>query len=115
MSLRSVLAEPSFVKEASPRKPTGENLFKRCVKAWGVESQVMMLAEESGELTVATLHLLRNLKQNDALQHFAEEVADVEFMLAQLKYILPDLESMVAVWRSRKEVRLRKILTIRGN
>ena len=90
-----------------------KDVFERSVKAWGVKSQILMLAEECGELSVATLHLLRNLKQENVLQHFAEEIADVEFMIAEMKHVLPDLESMVAVWRMRKETRLRKILEIR--
>jgi len=71
-----------------------------------------MLVEELNELAVASLHLLRTLKnREESLKHFAEEIADVEFMLEEMKYYFGNVET-VRFYRNRKEERLAKIIAI---
>lgn len=91
------------------RDLTLKELFDRCREQWGLNAQILMLAEECSELSVATLHLFRNAKQEDALDHFAEEIADVELMLAEMKYYFKNV-SLIAKWRKFKEKRLEKKL-----
>jgi len=70
-----------------------------------------MLAEESSELSVAAHHLNRNLKDRTlAMENLAEEIADVEFMIAELKDCFPDLPLRVDFHRYVKRVSLRDIL-----
>ncbi len=61
------------------------DLYKRAVALWGVQAQVLMLAEECAECGVAALHLLRG---RAAPQRLAEEMADVSIMVDQILYAL---------------------------
>ena len=83
-----------------------KELFDKCREKWGLRAQILMLAEECSELSVATLHLLRNKKQENALEHFAEEIADVELMLDEMKYYFHNVP-LIAKYRKLKEKRLR--------
>jgi len=69
-----------------------------------------MLVEESNELSVAALHLLRNLKKKQlSLEHFAEEIADVQLLIDEMLYYFK-LAPLVAKYREMKEKRLEKRL-----
>ena len=82
-------------------------LFKESIKLWGINSQILMLAEESSELSVACLHLLRESKeQNESFHNFAEEIADVEFLIAEMKDYFSNLEKQVNKIRIEKSNRL---------
>jgi hypothetical protein len=70
-----------------------------------------MLAEESSELSVATLHLLRAIKdRSESWEKFAEEIADVELMIDEMKFYFPVLLAKVNLYRQVKEKRLEKLL-----
>ena len=77
--------------------------------------QLLMLVEELNELAVATLHLMRKIKnetiadQAKTYDKFIEEIADVEFMLAEMKYYYGD-DHLIAWHRKQKETRLRGLL-----
>lgn len=86
-----------------------ENLFDKCLAKWGLNSQILMLAEEAGELSVATLHLLRDKKRKEALNNFAEEIADVELMLQEIKYYL-NISDLIKKYRKQKIERLEALL-----
>ena len=58
-------------------------LYEKAIKYWGIDFQIRMLAEESAELAVASLHLTRQSKP-DSLLSFIEEIADVEIMIEQM-------------------------------
>ena len=75
------------------------DLFDRCLKAWGLNAQLLMLAEESSELSTATLHLLRTKKAN--IENFAEEIADVELMLSEIKYFHRHTDLNYMIYNSR--------------
>jgi len=93
---------------------TLKEMFDKSRVAWGLESQILMLVEELNELSVASLHLLRNLKDKEqSFKNFAEEIADVEFMLDEMKYYFSNV-SLIAYYRKKKEERLEKILDIVG-
>lgn len=88
-------------------------LFQESIKKWGVPSQVLMLAEECNELSVASFHMLRASKtktQKDyekAIENFAEEICDVEFMIEEMIFYF-HLAPKVAKYRCIKESRLAK-------
>jgi hypothetical protein len=89
-----------------------KELFTISMKLWGLDSQMLMLAEEAGELSVATLHLGRKLKDKaEAWEKFAEEIADVEFMIEEIKDYFPVLQGKVNLYRQRKEERLQNLLS----
>lgn len=89
-----------------------KDIFDKCRELWGLDSQVLMLAEELNELGVASLHLLRNAKpRKESLEKFAEEIADVEFMLDEMKYYFSNVE-LIAFYRKKKQERLEKIIAV---
>ena len=93
---------------------SNEIIFKKAKRLWGLSSQVLMLVEELNELAVASLHLLRNSKDKTvSLENFAEEIADVELMIAAMKYYFRNT-TKIAEYRMKKEARLRKRLWCEG-
>lgn len=88
-------------------------MFEKSKTLWGLNSQLLLLAEEAAELTVATLHLQRATKDKaESWENFAEEIADVEFMIAEMKYYFPVLNAKVNLYRRMKAERLEKLLSI---
>lgn len=87
-----------------------KELFDKCKAKWGLDSQILMLAEECSELSVASLHFLRNLKQEGARDHLAEEIADVELMIDEIKHYL-QLNTLVQMHMGSKLSRLEKRLS----
>lgn len=83
--------------------------FVKSIEKWGLASQIAMLAEESSELTVACLHYLRTRKQSEAEQNLVEEIADVELMIDEIKFVLL-LEDKVQAVREKKLKRLEEYL-----
>lgn len=85
---------------------------QRAVDAWGKQSQLVICMEETAELTK---ELSKNLRGQDNDLGIAEEIADVEIMLEQLKLIFdirPDVENM----KNEKLIRLdRRIKESQGS
>jgi NTP pyrophosphatase (non-canonical NTP hydrolase) len=71
---------------------------------WGGEDQIFMLIEEMSELAQAISKRKRGLEHN-----IAEEIADVEIMLSQVKMYL-DLGEEIYKWKNFKYERMRKVL-----
>lgn len=89
-----------------------KEIFKQCFAKWGIDSQLIMLMEESAELTQATTKLFRvagNPNFNEKLSHFAEEIADIELMIDEFVDFW-SLQELVQAWRSKKLERLKEIL-----
>lgn len=87
-----------------------KKIFDKSRELWGLNSQILMLVEELNELAVASLHLLRANKPQDIVLHrFAEEIADVEFMLDEMKYYFKNVE-LIALNRIAKQRRLERLL-----
>ena len=85
------------------------NLYKRCVSKWGVSAQITQAAEECIELALACHHYLRDSRLKNK-EEITEEIADVELMIGQLKYMLSIDERDVECWKSAKEERLHSML-----
>lgn len=68
-----------------------EEIFATCIKRYGVDSQAMLLLEEMAELQKAVLKLKRQdyrwITGSKQWENLAEEVADVELMLEEIKYM----------------------------
>lgn len=83
-----------------------KQVFNRTVAFFGDESQKIMAIEEMSELIK---ELTKELRQRGDIEHIAEEIADVEIMLSQLK-IIYDVHERVASMREYKLNRISKIM-----
>ena len=61
--------------------------LKQIADHYGLYSQLSILQEECAELIQAASKYKRN-RLIDDYQHIVEEIADVEIMIAQVKYLL---------------------------
>ena len=77
-------------------------ICQRAVDTWGKGSQLIICMEEMAELTK---ELSKNLRGQDNDLDIAEEVADVEIMLEQLKLIF-DIHTDVECVKNDKLIRL---------
>ncbi len=88
----------------------GSNICRKAVKVFGKDVQEMMFIEECGELFQALSKKRRGFESN-----IAEEIADVEIMLEQLKHI-HKCHGEVEHWKDKKLMRLcGRIEERRGN
>ncbi|MBO6289058.1 MAG: hypothetical protein IJ738_02655 [Alphaproteobacteria bacterium] len=78
---------------------TENELYKRALKDWGKEPQMMQVIEEMAELTKEILKNINRKKNNIA--ELIEETADVEIMLGQLKCCY-NIEKNVAEYKAGK-------------
>jgi NTP pyrophosphatase (non-canonical NTP hydrolase) len=78
------------------------DLYQLALDKWGVDVQLTVVMEELSELIKEVCKLKRN---NGHLDHLAEEIADVEIMCEQLRYIY-NLDSSVDYWKKSKLLRL---------
>lgn len=81
-----------------------KKLYQRAHKLWG-KDQFIYLMEECAELQQAASKFYRD-KGN--LEDLAEEIADVEIMIAQMKVIFED-ENLNRLIDEQKSVKLRRL------
>jgi len=84
-----------------------EAIYKKALIKWGIDTQILMAAEELGELQHECFKILRG--KGDKTDSLAEEIADVEIMLAQLKIIF-DFKRKVARFKHQKLLNLQELL-----
>lgn len=87
------------------KKSDKTKLYNSAVKLWGVNAQVDMAIEEASELIKAICKLKRSGASIETVSAVAEEIADVEIMIEQLKimlYCYDDVEN----WEKYKLERL---------
>lgn len=83
-------------------------VLARALKKYGKATQLRKCVEELSELITAICHLADpHRPRPDAVHKLAEEMADVDIMLTQVRHIHPGLDEAVATWRGIKIVRLR--------
>ena len=87
--------------------PVQCDTYAEAVRAYGKQSQLVMAMEEMSELTK---ELSKNLRGADNFKALAEEIADVEIMLEQLKVIFRN-RALVDRIRAGKLVRLSDRIT----
>lgn len=63
--------------------PKTKGIFEAAFAKWGFESQVLVLSEEASELSAACS---RFLNHKTDISKVAEEAADVEIMIEQLRH-----------------------------
>lgn len=78
----------------------------RAIEAWGEDSQMKMLLEEMSELQK---EICKSWRGADNVDHIAEEIADVEIMLEQLKLMTGSVDK-VKTFREQKLRRLEQRL-----
>ncbi len=79
------------------------NILKKAIAKWGNHAQLLMVLEEMSELQK---EILKNInRQKDNVDAIIDEVADVEIMLEQLKYIYQIDEAV----KQRIPVKLEKV------
>ena len=70
-----------------------KELCQKAIDAWGTDAQLLMVLEEMSELQK---EILKNINRGkDNLPEIIDEIADVEIMLEQAKYIY-NIEKEVA-------------------
>lgn len=77
-------------------------VFAEAPGTWGAEAQITMVFEEMSELQK---ELCKRLRGKDNADNIAEEIADVEIMLDQMK-LLFNIWPLVQVRRAEKVDRL---------
>jgi len=79
-------------------------LYLKALRKWGIQAQLTMLIEECAELIHAACHFARS--PLFSMEKLAEEAADVEIMLRQLRQFSPSLKSKIEKAVSTKLLRL---------
>lgn len=82
------------------------DVCREALEKYGAESQTLMLFEEMSELIK---ELCKHARGEDNVRFIAEEIADVEIVLEQMK-ILHDCAEDVEQWKFRKLRRLKERL-----
>lgn len=76
-----------------------DELYKRALRVWGKEPQMLQVVEEMSELIK---EILKNVnRKKDNISALIEETADVEIMLGQLKCCY-DIAEEVANYKAEK-------------
>lgn len=83
-----------------------KQIYKKALDKWGTQAQITMVFEEMAELQK---ELCKNLRGNDMVEDIAEEIADVEIMLEQMKIIF-EIEEDVKKFKEFKIERLAETL-----
>ena len=82
------------------------SVYQRAIAKWGEDAQMKMVLEEMSELQKEICKFWRGKDNRDAI---ADEVADVEIMLGQLKVML-DIGKDVSDHKRMKLLRLQRRL-----
>ena len=91
-----------------------QNIYQEAIRQWGKDAQLDMVIEELGELIVVIQHSRRlekweKVATNDEL---LGEIADVEIMLEQLKYMINADGLRLFQIKEKKLERVKKLLGI---
>ena len=79
-----------------------DDLYQLVLDKWGSDAQLTVVIEELSELIKEVCKMKRGMNH---IEHLAEEVADVEIMCEQLRYIF-DIDEPVDEWKQLKLARL---------
>ena len=91
-------------------------ICRKAIDHWGKDAQERLFYEEVGELMQAISKMHRKLcgDMENEFDHIAEEIADVEICLAQLK-LMYGLDDKVAFFRAAKIRRVEQRMNVGGN
>ncbi len=85
-----------------------DKLYREAWELWGEESQQQMIIEECAELIVALSKYNRKVN-GSLLTNIAEEIADVEICIEQIK-LMKGLDEAVLSWRVKKLDRFKQLI-----
>ena len=85
------------------------NIYQKAIEKWGQRGQLDMALEESIELSLAIRKFIRN-GNDKTFEDLASEIADVEIMLGQIKFMYPEIEEKIQQQKEFKLERLSKRL-----
>ncbi len=91
-----------------------EEVYEKLLKKYSLNKQYVVAIEELAELQKELTKALRSLGNID---HTAEEIADVEIMIEQLKYCNREsqLSQKVEYWKYKKMKRIKEMVGIYEN
>jgi NTP pyrophosphatase (non-canonical NTP hydrolase) len=100
-----------------------EYILKSAVNRWGINMQKIICMEECGELIQALAKSMRPSREDNFqtrafdLGNIAEEIADVELCLAQMKIAMPDIVADIEQIKTEKLDRLKSriLKSVGGN
>lgn len=76
-----------------------QELYKRAIRVWGKEAQMLQVIEEMSELIK---EILKNVnRKKDNVDAIIEEAADVEIMLGQLKCCY-NIANQISAYKAEK-------------
>lgn len=87
-------------------------IYKKAVSIWGAPAQLDMVVEECAELIQAINKFKREKK--DSRDNLLEEIADVEIMIGQLRFILESDKEIEQI-KEVKMLKIRERLGLTGN
>lgn len=89
-------------------------IYEKLLKKYSLNKQYVVAIEELAELQK---ELTKALRSQGDIDHTAEEIADVEIMLEQLKYYNREsqLSQKVEYWKLKKIKRIREMVGIYEN
>jgi len=82
-------------------------IYKKTIEKWGQTAQLEMAQEEATELALAVRKFVRNSTE-ERFVDMCGEIADVEIMIEQIKYMFPSVQSRVDETKAFKLDRLSK-------
>ena len=83
-----------------------KKILEKALDTYGSQAQITMVFEEMSELRKELCKYLRGKNDSETIEHVAEEIADVEIMLEQMK-LLFGIDDDVADYREEKILRLK--------
>lgn len=91
-----------------------DEILRKAVKKWGINSQIKVCIEELAELTQVLCKLDRKINGSTVTQ-LIDEIADVEIMLQQIKLIYKDgicprLDTLIEERKVEKITRIKRLL-----
>jgi len=94
-------------------KTKRKELYHKAINKWGLQAQLIMLMEECAELIQATSKIIRHIPKTETdWNNFAEEIADVEIMIEQMKMNVnwQNLNERVETIKKEKLLKLKSII-----
>lgn len=81
-----------------------KKLYQKAIETWGDRAQLEMAQEEATELALAIRRLIRG--KDNAMSDLVSEIADVEIMIEQIKYMNPHAVQAIETEKDYKLNRL---------
>lgn len=86
-----------------------ESILQKAIDTWGERCQLEMAQEEATELALACRKFIRNIN-DDNFNNLGSEIADVEIMIKQIKFMFPKINLIIEEQKVFKLTRLEKRL-----